>query len=231
MPGLVRLNKHLAHTLGISRREADLRIEQGRVRVNNKMATLGNVIQPDRDSITVDEDTVSTAVKRYTYLLLNKPTGYICSRKLQGNTPTIYSLLPRQYHYLKVAGRLDKDSQGLLLLTDDGDTIFKLTHPKFGKEKVYEVGLNKPLTIEDLALINEGIWLEDGKSDIRISVIPAKAGISRLPNMYKVTMHEGRNRQIRRTFGGLRYMVTHLERIKFGNYTLDQLKNHRYLQI
>ncbi len=223
----VRLNKYLAHTFGISRREADTRIEQGRVLLNGKPAMLGNVVQPGRDVITMDDSQVTHVQKRYTYVLLNKPVGYICSRKQQGDTPTIYALLPRQYQQLKVAGRLDKDSQGLLLLTDDGDTIFKLTHPKFGKQKVYEVGLNKPLTAEDLETINNGIELEDGVSDLKVSKL---SGTTK-PNMYKVTMHEGRNRQIRRTFGGLRYMVTHLERTKFGNYTLDQLNGASHLQI
>ncbi len=223
----VRLNKYLAHTFGISRREADTRIEQGRVTINGKIATLGNIVQPARDSIVMDNLAVQSTSKRYTYLLLNKPTGYICSRKQQGTTPTIYSLLPREYHHLKVAGRLDKDSCGLLLLTDDGDTIFKLTHPKFGKQKVYEVGINKPLAAEDLVAINNGIKLEDGLSDMKVT----KLAGTKKPNMYKVVMHEGKNRQIRRTFGGLRYMVTHLERIKFGSYSLEQLKGAQYLQI
>jgi len=227
----IRLNKHLAQMLGISRREADLRIEQGRVLVNHKLATLGNVIQPDRDTIAVDNDPVDGGTKRYTYVLMNKPVNYICSRRQQGDTPTIYALLPHHFQQLKVAGRLDKDSCGLLLLTDDGDTIFKLTHPKFGKEKTYEVGLNKPLTPADLKLINEGIMLEDGRSDLRVSLIAKAAGKPAKPNLYKVTMHEGRNRQIRRTFGGLRYMVTHLERVRFGTYTLAQLQGKPYLQI
>ena len=221
-----RLNKYLAHSLGISRREADLRIQQGSVILNGKPATLGNVIVPGRDHVSVDNTPLIDVVKRYTYLLMNKPTGYVCSRKKQGNIPTIYELLPRQYQNLKVAGRLDKDSQGLLLLTDDGDTIFKLTHPKFGKEKVYEVGLNKPLTPEDLAAINAGIILEDGTSNLKVSKLPKSS--SKKPNMYRVVMSEGRNRQIRRTFGGLRYMVTHLERQSFGQFRLSELGQKSY---
>lgn len=223
----VRLNKYLAHTFGISRREADLRIQSGRVLVNGKPAALGNVISPGRDTIIMDDSSVAHVKKRYTYVLLNKPVGYICSRKQQGDTPTLYALLPREFQPLKVAGRLDKDSQGLVLLTDDGDTIFKLTHPKFGKQKIYEVGLNKPLSQDDLAAINQGIQLEDGISDLTVT----KLSHAKKPNMYKVTMHEGRNRQIRRTFGGLRYMVTHLERTKFGSYTLDQLKNNQFIML
>lgn len=227
MPDPVRLNKHLAHTLGMSRREADSCIEQGRVLINGTLASLGNVVHPGRDSISVDNEPITTAVKTYTYLLMNKPVGYICSRRQQGDTPTIYKLLPPEFHQLKVAGRLDKDSCGLLLLTDDGDTIFKLTHPKFGKEKVYQVGLGKPLTPEDFELINQGIVLEDGVSDLRVKPL----SIEGKPYLYTVTMHEGRNRQIRRTFGGLGYMVTHLERVNFGDYRLEQLGDNVFLQI
>jgi 23S rRNA pseudouridine2605 synthase len=234
---LVRLNKHLAHRFGISRREADLRIEQGRVLVNGKVASIGNVIDPRRDSITLDD--TKAAFKRYTYVLMNKPVGYVCSRKKQGENPTIYELLPREYQHLKVAGRLDKDSCGLLLLTDDGDTIFKLTHPKFGKEKVYHVGLNKPLKPEDKKRIETGVDLEDGPSKLSVSVIPApdrsrgqaSAGIQKKPNMYKITMHEGRNRQIRRTFKELGYTVTYLERIQFAQYKHSLLKNALYLRV
>lgn len=241
MAGTIRLNKHLAHTLGISRREADNQIERGRILINGKIATLGNIIDPTRDKLTIDSQPITNTLKRYSYVLMNKPIGYICSRKQQGLTPTIYDLLPRQLHHLKVAGRLDKDSCGLILLTDDGDTIFKLTHPKFGKEKVYFVGLNKPLKSEDKKKIESGVELEDGASKFTVSVIPAQparsgdqtggAGISKKPNMYKVTMSEGRNRQIRRTFGSLRYMVTHLERQSFGPYRISQLNDKTYLQI
>lgn len=227
----VRLNKHLAHTLGMSRREADLRIEQGRVLVNGKIASLGNVIQPGRDTITVEGNTLNGETKRYTHLLLNKPVGYVCSRKQQGLTPTVYSLIPRQYHHLKVAGRLDKDSCGLVLLTDDGDLIFKLTHPKFSKEKIYHVGLNKPLTPEDKLKIESGVELEDGASKFTVTKLSESRNVKNKPNMYKVVMSEGRNRQIRRTFGSLRYMVTHLERQAFGPYQLSQLNNNPYLQI
>lgn len=227
----VRLNKYLAYTLGISRREADIRIEHGRVAVNGRVATLGNVIQPGRDKITVEGNDLSGETKRYTQLLINKPVGYVCSRKQQGTTPTVYSMIPRQYHHLKVAGRLDKDSCGLVLLTDDGDLIFKLTHPKFNKEKIYHVGLNKPLTADDKTKIESGVELEDGASKFSITKLSETASGKKRPNMYKVVMSEGRNRQIRRTFGSLRYMVTHLERQAFGPYKLSSLNNKPYLQI
>lgn len=230
----VRLNKYLAHTFGISRREADLRIAEGRVLVNGRKATIGNVIQPDRDIVTLDSKKAGQKPKRYTYLLLHKPVGYVCSRKRQGSNPTIYNLLPREYHHLKVAGRLDKDSCGLLLLTDDGDTIFKLTHPKFDKEKVYYVGLNKPLLPEDKQKIKAGVVLEDGVSSFQVSLMKMQGSnildksALKKPNMYKITMHEGRNRQIRRTFKSIGYTVTYLKRVSLGKYKLEGMPEKAY---
>lgn len=222
----VRLNKHLAHTLGLSRREADIAISQGRVIVNGKRVELGIVVHPDRDKITLDENQVTKTKKRYTYLLMNKPVGYVCSRKQQDASPTVYALLPRQHHALKVAGRLDKDSCGLILLTDDGDTIFKLTHPKFKKDKVYHVALNKPLEEKDKKRIESGLELEDGVSQLKLSTLQQGSGLKR--NSYQVIMHEGRNRQIRRTFKQLGYTVTFLERQSFGKYDLGQLDGRDY---
>ena len=227
----VRLNKYIAHTTGMSRREADEAIASGRVVVNNHPASLGAIIQPGRDHVTVAGQDIVKKPKQYTYLLLNKPVGYVCSRKKQGETPTIYDLLPRGYHQLKVAGRLDKDSCGLLLLTDDGDTIFQLTHPKFAKKKVYQVGLNKPLKAVDRRMIEDGIELEDGISSFQISDIRRQTSDSKKPNRYKVTMHEGRNRQIRRTFKTLGYTVTHLERREIGPYNLTDLGNKSLLPV
>lgn len=224
MAETVRLNKYLAHTLGISRREADAKIAQGTVSVNGHIVDLGKVIQPGRDRVAIDNAPITTAVKHYTYLLMNKPIGYVCSRKQQGEASTIYSLLPHYYQHLKVAGRLDKDSQGLLLLTDDGDVIFQLTHPKFGKEKIYYVGLNKPLSAEHLKTINNGVELEDGIS--KLAVIKLK---SKQPNRYQITMREGRNRQIRRTFKTLGYSVTFLERRSLGVYTIEELSDNLFL--
>lgn len=223
-----RLNKYLAHTVGFSRRQADEQIALGTVLINGRPAQLGAIIQPGRDTITIANKHIEHTPKRYQYVLLNKPTGYVCSRRQQGDTPTIYSLLPIEYQNLKVAGRLDKDSCGLVLLTDDGDTIFKLTHPKFAKQKVYIVGLNKPLKPSDKIKIEDGVRLEDGSSCFKIAKPSTQYP---KPNTYKITMHEGRNRQIRRTFKALGYTVTHLERIKLGPYRLQDLKTTPYLHI
>ena len=136
-PQKIRLNKFLAERLGVSRREADGLISAGKVFVGDKPAILGARI--DKNSKVCYNKKVIPFETDFLYLAFNKPVGYVCSRRAQGNTPTLYELLPKEYQKLKTVGRLDKDSSGLILLTNDGDFAFQMTHPKFHKEKVYEV--------------------------------------------------------------------------------------------
>jgi 23S rRNA pseudouridine2605 synthase len=219
-----RLNKYLAFQLGVSRREADSLIEHGHVRVNKEIAVLGSRHNDD-DIVTVKGKAVGQDAI-YEYIALNKPTGYVSSRKQQGEIPTIYALLPEKYHHLRPVGRLDKDSSGLILLTNDGDFAYQMTHPKFYKVKKYEVTLDIPLEPLHQQMINDhGIQLEDGESRLTLE----RADDSRLN--WIVTMHEGRNRQIRRTFGALGYNVTKLYRTDFGNYTLGELEQGSYKTI
>lgn len=211
-----RLNKYLAFHLGVSRREADALIGHGHVAVAGEPAVLGSRVE-EGQPVTVRGKLVQPK-QAFTYLALHKPIGYVSSRKQQGDNPTLYDLLPKQYHSLKPVGRLDKDSSGLLLLTDDGDFAHEMTHPKFYKVKVYEVSLHKPLEPLHQQMISDyGIQLEDG---------PSKLSLERATDDRKswiVTMHEGRNRQIRRTFAALGYEVTKLHRTSFGTYHLNTL--------
>jgi 23S rRNA pseudouridine2605 synthase len=219
-----RLNKYLAFQLGVSRREADSLIEHGHVRVNKEIAVLGSRHNDD-DIVTVRGKAVGQDAI-YEYIALNKPIGYVSSRKQQGEIPTIYALLPEKYHHLRPVGRLDKDSSGLILLTNDGDFAYQMTHPKFYKVKKYEVSLDIPLEPLHQQMINDhGIQLEDGESRLTLE----RTDDSRLN--WIVTMHEGRNRQIRRTFGALGYTVTKLYRTDFGNYTLGELEQGSYKTI
>jgi 23S rRNA pseudouridine2605 synthase len=219
-----RLNKYLAFQLGVSRREADSLIEHGHVRVNKEIAVLGSRHNDD-DIVTVRGKAVGQDAI-YEYIALNKPIGYVSSRKQQGEITTIYALLPEKYHHLRPVGRLDKDSSGLILLTNDGDFAYQMTHPKFYKVKKYEVTLDIPLEPLHQQMINDhGIQLEDGESRLTLE----RADDSRLN--WIVTMHEGRNRQIRRTFGALGYNVTKLYRTDFGNYTLGELEQGSYKTI
>lgn len=216
-----RLNKYLAFHLGVSRREADLFIEKGSVWVNGTVATLGGRLK-EGDSVIVDGKKVEER-QDFTYLLFNKPRGYVSSRRQQGDNPTLYELLPSEYHHLKPVGRLDKDSSGLLLLTDDGDFAYQMTHPKFYKVKNYEVTLSRALEPLHQQMISDfGIVLEDGPSKLSLE----KRNDARTD--WLVTMHEGRNRQIRRTFDTLGYGVNALHRTSFGAYTLEDLKPGAY---
>lgn len=219
-----RLNKYLAFHLGVSRREADELISKNRVSINNAPAIIGGRVE-ENDEVSVDNHPI-TQREAYTYLLLNKPIGYVSSRKQQGENPTLYDLIPNEFHNLKPVGRLDKDSSGLLILTDDGDFAFQMTHPKFYKVKNYEVSLDTPLEPLHQQMISDfGVQLEDG---------PSKLSLERRDDNRKdwtVTMHEGRNRQIRRTFAALGYTVTKLHRTSFGTYQLEDLAPGEFKKI
>lgn len=219
-----RLNKYLAFHLGLSRREADELISRGKVRIDNLPIALGARVE-EGQLVTVSGEPV-TQKDTYTYLALHKPEGYVSSRAQQGDTPTLYSLLPSEFHTLKPVGRLDKDSSGLILLTDDGEFAFHMTHPQFYKVKTYEVTLDKPLEPLHQQMISDyGIQLDDGPS--KLSLTRIDTGRRR----WTLTMHEGRNRQIRRTFAALGYVVTTLHRISFGAYTLGHLAPGEYTTI
>ena len=218
----IRLNKFLAEKVGLSRREADNLIVDGKVLVNQQPAVLGARIS-ETDEIICDGKIISTKKPEYIYLMLNKPVGYVSSRKAQGEVPTLYELLPEKYQKLKTVGRLDKNSSGLILLTNDGDFAFKHTHPKFYKLKTYLVELDQTLApLHQQEISDFGIHLEDGLSKLFLT----KLDEDRLK--WQVEMGEGRNRQIRRTFAALGYKVVKLHRIEFGHYQLGDLKTGEF---
>lgn len=211
----MRLNKFVALSTGLSRRAADDAIAAGKVLVNGEPATLGqHTSQGDTVSYN-GKDLVPPAQTRT--IMLNKPTAYVCSRDGQGSK-TIYDLLPAEYHDLKPVGRLDKDSSGLLLLTNDGTLAYELTHPSFQKEKQYEITLDHALSDIDLGTVTkQGAQLDDGPSKLGLAPIGSDH------TTWRVTMAEGRNRQIRRTFESMGYEVIQLHRTHFGPYALDDL--------
>ena len=210
--------------LGISRREADNLIAEGRVKLDDAVATLG--ARFTTEAITVN-DAPLTRKTVMQYIALHKPVGYVCSRKAQGDAPTVYDLLPKELHSLKLVGRLDKDSSGIILLTNDGDFAYQMTHPKFVKTKVYRVHLDHELEPLHQQMISDyGVALDDGVS---------KFALMRLSdtqrNDWQITMSEGRNRQIRRTFTALGYTVVNLHRTHFGAYALGDMKPGTYKSV
>ena len=213
-----RLNKYLALHLGVSRRQADELIEKGNVAINGATAIIGARVT-NSDAVTVKGKPVDSSTELI-YLALHKPAGYVCSRKRQGDSPTVYELLPQKYHSLKTVGRLDRDSSGIILLTNDGDFALQMTHPRYTKVKRYEVALDHALEPLHQQMISDfGVDLDDGKSQLTLERI----NNDRID--WIVTMSEGRNRQIRRTFAALGYTVTKLHRTNFGNYALGQLES------
>lgn len=212
----MRINKFIALGTTLSRRGADRAIQMERVRINGQLAQAGSEVT-EGDTVTLDERVITPPEVLQT-ILFHKPVGYVCSKRGQGNT-TIYELLPESMRQLNPIGRLDKDTSGLLLLTNDGELAQKLTHPSNLKQKIYEITLDSELTPHDFERITKkGIKLDDGLSKFGLDYINDDNF------KWRVTMTEGRNRQIRRTFGALGYRVVALHRTQFGPYKLNDLK-------
>lgn len=210
----MRINRYIALATGVSRRAADRLIAQKEITINKRQAVVGAEVSSG-DDVALNGQQLSLPQKTVT-VMLNKPAGFVCSRRSQGSQ-TIYELLPKRFHDLKTVGRLDKDSSGLILLTNDGRLTQELTHPGYGKDKIYEVTLNKPLAEKDRQAVERGVVLSDGLSKLKLGTKDYK--------LWAVTMSEGRNRQIRRTFLALGYEVKKLHRTHFGPYHLDGLKS------
>ena len=220
----IRLNKFLAQSIGISRREADDLIASGKILTDDKPAVLGQRIDKNAKVCYNGKIIPFEEAGKFLYVALNKPVGYVCSKKKQGDAPTIYELLPENLRRLKTVGRLDKNSSGLIILTNDGNFAFSMTHPKFFKTKIYEVELDRGLEpLHQQMIADFGVEIGDGIS---------KLGLTKLNDertKFEVTMSEGRNRQIRRTFAALGYDVIKLHRKQFGKYVLNDLKPGEYL--
>lgn len=220
----MRLNKFIASCGIASRRKADDLITQGRVFINDKkVVKLATMVDPDNDSVVVDG---KRCVPRETkvYVALNKPRGYVCTHAQYENEKTIFQLLPQEYRNLKIAGRLDKNSEGLVLLSNDGDFIYQLTHPKYKHEKEYDVVLEERLEGRDVIKLRKGVRLADGiaKADSLQYVNKTK---------YRLVLHQGWKRQIRRMFEIMGYHVIKLQRVREGSYTLGQIPVGKYKEI
>ena len=216
----MRINRYVALATGLGRRKVDKLIIDSRITVDGQMATTGQDIS-DNQKVSLDNKLLKVP-ELSLLVMLNKPVGFVVSRDGQG-APTIYELLPKEYSKLKPIGRLDKDSSGLLLLSNDGALIQELSHPSNNKKKIYSLRLDRVLSLADKTVIEHGIKLEDGISKLALDKAESKD--------ITVTMTEGRNRQIRRTFQKLNYKVINLNRISFGEYMLSNLKSGEYKEV
>jgi 23S rRNA pseudouridine2605 synthase len=209
----MRINQYVASASGLSRRAADTAIASGHVTINGQPAKVGETVPPDA-LVCLDGRKLQPPAHK-TYLMLNKPTGYVSSRRKQGSDPTIYQLLPVEYHALRPAGRLDLDSSGLMLLTNDGEFIQRHTHPSHRHLKRYQLHLDRPLSDMDIKKLQHGIKLTDGISKLDV--------VEHQDRHVSVQLSEGRNRQVRRTLGHLGYGIISLHRTHMGAYQLEEL--------
>ena len=207
--------------VGSRRRVADA-IMRGLVQVNGSVvADLRYAVDEGKDRITVDGRVVDIKPQKHVYLMLNKPAGILSTVRDERGRRTVIDILPEKYRDIGLhpAGRLDKDSTGLLLLTNDGEFTYRLTHPKFEKEKEYLLQIGAILKPHEISALEKGVELEDGMTHGAV----VKSISSAPPFDYSITLHEGRKRQVRRMFAALGYRVVALRRVREGNLVLGAL--------
>ena len=230
----VRLQKFLAEAGIASRRKCEELIQSGKVMVNGKVVeTLGTKINPKEDKVTYNGKIVENSLQK-TYILLNKPIGYVTTAKDQFKRDTVLDLIKINKRIVP-CGRLYMYTSGALILTDDGDFVYKITHPKHEIEKTYTVTIKGIVTNEEVQKLRQGVELDDNgeknitkKANVRILKTDIEKDISRL----EIVIHEGKNRQVRKMCEAVGRKVLALHRSKIGNIGVKDLKigTWRYLK-
>ena len=215
----MRINRYLALAGLGSRRSVEDLIHFGRVTVNGVKPELGWQVA-EGDDVQVDGKSIKPAASK-TYLIFNKPPGYLCSRGDTHDRPTVYDLLPEEHQTLHYVGRLDMDSRGLLFFTNDGDLTLALTHPSQGVLRSYAVRTKNPLSDEDVADLLGGIEVEPG-------VVFRAAEVEQTQTGYRLSLREGKKREIRRLLHALHHHVTDLKRISFGGVRLGDVPEGKW---
>lgn len=215
----MRLNKFLAHAGVGSRRHCDGLITSGRVKINGEpVRELGTQIEEETDRVSVDDTPVR--VEKQVYWAVNKPPGYLCTNSDPAGRPLALDLVPHVDQRVYTVGRLDEDSEGLLLLTNDGDLAQKLMHPRFEVEKTYEVLVAGSPTVADMEQLTTGVWLSEGRVKAKSVKRFKRQGDS---TWLKIVLCEGKNREIRRMLAKLNHKVMRLRRVGIGPIKLDRL--------
>lgn len=219
--GLQRLQKALAAAGAGSRRSCEKLIAGGRVRVNGEIATLGTSVNPLTDSVTIDGRPVDLRTARRVCIILNKPRGYITTRRDPHGRKTVMDLVGEDIPALHPVGRLDCDTEGLLLLTNDGSLTYRLTHPRHEVDKTYEATVSGIPGEEALEALREGIRLEEGvTSPAAVRVLMKRGGRA----VVEITVHQGWKRQIRRMFEAVGHPVLRLKRTRYAFLELGRLR-------
>ena len=221
-----RLNKYLAHAGLGSRRHCETLIRAGRVSIDGQVVKdLATRVDPEH-AVTVDGAPI--AAEQFVYWLVNKPRGYLCTNHDPSGRPLALDLVPQINQRVYTVGRLDEDSEGLLLLTNDGDLAHRLTHPRFGVEKSYLVLVAGNPTPEDLRKLLQGVYLSEGHVKARSVKRLRKQGNS---TWLRIVLAEGKNREIRRMLAKLNHKVLRLKRIAIGSVDLDNLQPKKSRQL
>lgn len=226
MGEIVRLQKYIAMSGIASRRAAEGIIAEGRVKVNGKTVTEQGVkVEIGADKVDVDNKPIKLKDKKY-YIMLNKPVGYVSTVKDQFDRPTVVDIIKEDIDTrIFPVGRLDYDTEGLLLLTNDGDFTYRVTHPKFHMDKTYIATIKGGMTISGINHLRRGVKIEDYvTSPAEVEILDAFDGMTTV----KITIHEGKNRQVRKMFEAIGCKVVGLQRIKIGIVELGHLPLGRW---
>jgi 23S rRNA pseudouridine2605 synthase len=216
---MLRLNKYLAHAGVGSRRHCDDLLVAGRVKVNGEIIRdLGMRVDPAKVTVHVDDHVVKA--EKHVYWAINKPRGYLCTNHDPAGRPLATDLIPHVDQRVYTVGRLDEDSEGLLLMTNDGDLAQQLMHPRFGVEKTYEVLVAGSPSPDDLKQLTTGVWLAEGRVKAKYVKKFKRQGES---TWLKIVLAEGKNREVRRMLAKLKHKVMRLKRVGIGPIKLDRL--------
>ena len=227
MGEIVRLQKYIAMCGVASRRAAEEMIKDGKVKVNgNKITEQGVKVEIGADKVFVNGKEIKPVNKDY-YIMLNKPAGYVTTVKDQFDRPTVIDLLGEEITArVFPVGRLDYETEGLLIMTNDGDFTYKVTQPKHNIDKTYIAVIKGGISIKGLAMLRQGVKLDDGfvTSPAQVEMLNADNGHT----VIKITIHEGKNRQVRRMFEAVGCKVVELQRISIGKVELGNLPLGRW---
>ena len=216
----MRIQKYISDCGVMSRRAAEREIEQGNIYVNDQLATIGQKIDPDKDVVKYNDIVLNQAEKHYQYIMLYKPVGYITTMSDDKNRQCITELIEEVGTRVYPVGRLDMDSEGLLLLTNDGDLTNKLTHPKHNIPKIYHVKISGAITPENMSALGKPMMIDDYEiQPVEIEIVTRNDKVSIL----RMTLYEGRNRQIRKMCESLGLNILNLKRIAIGKISLGDL--------
>jgi pseudouridine synthase len=225
---MMRINKYLARSGVASRRAAEALILEGKVKLNGQIINeLGLQVDETKDVVEVGGVVVSPATGTY-YLMMNKPPGYLVSTKDPHHDKLVDLLLKEYKGKVFPVGRLDFESAGLLIFTNDGELAFRLSHPRFGVEKTYEVVIAGSINETNLAMLDKGIELEDGPTAPSRSVLVSSSATT---SVVRITIHEGRKRQVRRMFETIGFPVVTLKRVIYGNLKLGNLAEGKFIHL